>query len=254
MLSLLFIGFPAEADCACDQVSIYPNSDTLKRNSLIVLVSTFCPDKTDNFLLHLNRRFPVYLQADEERIKLVVQQTFRSTLNVIQVVLKPERLPAAGKSYTIHIDGVGRFQSPHRMNLKNADLEPAAFTFTAEQDLQGPSVLTVPTQIGTYSRYEACGPSSLVLFTYPARDKSSVFVKTTVRSLKTGKEETILLFPRERDGLAVLEVGYYRCDVGFPLKGEEDYQVRFVFQDICGNFSSGPDRGIRFRSPKTPEY
>jgi uncharacterized protein YkuJ len=140
------------------------------------------------------------------------------------------------------------------MNMTNLELEPVTFQFVADQDKEPPSGLVPPRQVSTHSVYESCGPESLVIFSYAALDKSDVIVKTTVRDIKKGTSSTIFLVPTTRNGHVVLEVGYYMCDRGFALKGNEDYEVSFVFQDICGNVSSKAFDHILFTSPETPRF
>lgn len=91
-----------------------------------------------------------------------------------------------------------------------------------------------------------CGPAKSVYFTSAQEDHSDILVRTTVKSLTSGKSSTYYLLPEK----GKLEVGHGMCSGAFTFHEGKEYEVSFGLMDGSGNTGCEASKAISFSRPE----
>lgn len=237
----LFCTASVYADCAVTGLWVFPNGPTIKQNSIFVLNGYA---DSQNIIRKLNKKHLVYLKAGEKKINLLVIEICVGQYYLTQALLKPETELEAGIEYTLHIDELPKYESLSRYNKRIGRDESVTYRVVAEKDGEKPKLLSKSKEIKKTLIQYGCGPSIHVVFSNPAKDKSDMLVKTTVKNLNTGRETTFYIEP---DGDKI-KVGHGMCSGAFNFDDGNEYEVEFSFMDASGNLTA-PGKRIRFTRP-----
>lgn len=123
--------------------------------------------------------------------------------------------------------------------------ESFTYKVIAGNDIEQPELSSKPTELKKTLTHFGCGPSIHVVFSNPAKDKSEIIIKTTVKNLKTGKETTYYIEP---DGNKI-NVGHGMCAGAFNFEDSKEYEVEFSFMDSSGNLAAWTGKRLKFTRP-----
>lgn len=238
----VFLTISVYADCATHALWVFPNGKTIKQNSIFVLNGYF---QSQQVILELNKKHPVYLKSGQKTIKLLVTEICVGQFMLTQAILKPETALEAGVEYTMYIDSLPMYNKFERFNDVTHKAEPVTFNVITENDTEAPEVASRPKELKKMLAYYGCGPSIHVVFSNPATDKSELLVKTTVKSVKTGKETTYYIEPNGDK----INVGHGMCSGAFDFDDGDEYEAAFSFMDLCGNLTAWTGERIKFTRP-----
>ncbi|MBB4807858.1 hypothetical protein HNP38_003174 [Chryseobacterium defluvii] len=230
------------ADCAGTGLWIFPSRETIKQNSVFILDGYA---ESQNVILGLNKKHNIYLKSGSKKIKLLVTEICVGEFYLTQAVLKPETKLEAGLEYTMYIDNLPEYEDFNKYNAATHKYEPVTYKVTAENDTEKPQIPEKPKELKKTLVHYGCGPSTHVVFSNPAKDKSDIIVKTTVKNLKTGKETTYYIEPDGKE----IRVGHGMCSGAFKFDDNNNYEVEFSFMDASGNLKVWTGERIKFTKP-----
>lgn len=242
LLITLFCTTTAYAECASSSLWVFPSGQTINPNSIFILNGYAYSQRV---IPELNKKHNIYLKSGLQKIKLVVTEICVGQYRITQAILKPEKELKAGRKYTLHIDNLPANARLNRYNSATEKYEPITYKVAPEKDLENPQLSAKPVELKKTFFYYGCGPSTHVVFNNPAKDKSEIIVKTTVKNLKTGKETTFYIEP-DGDGISV---GHGMCSGAFDFDDGDEYEVEFSFMDSSGNMTSWTGERIKFTRP-----
>jgi hypothetical protein len=246
LLLLVLIGFlctaTGYADCTFTGFQVFPNGPTIRQNSIFVLEGY---GDSQRVISGLNQTYSIYLKSGQKKIKLLVTEICVGQYQLTQAVLKPETALEAGRGYTLYIDDLPKNENvnPRQETAHRYDL--ATYMVIPETDLKKPELYGKPKELKKTLVHYGCGPSVHVVFSNPAKDKSDILVKTTVKSLKTGKQTTYYIKPEGNK----IKVGHGMCSGAFDFDESQAYEVEFSFMDAAGNLTAWTDEPIKFTKP-----
>lgn len=245
-LLLVLIGLlctaPVFADCIGSGFQVFPHGPTIRQNSIFVLEGY---GGSQQVISRLNQTYSIYLKSGQKKVKLLVAEICVGQHQLTQAVLKPETALEAGRGYTMYIDDLPKNENvnPHQETTHRYDL--ATYMVIPETDLKKPELYAKPKELKKTLVLYGCGPSIHVVFSNPAKDKSDILVKTTVKNLKTGKETTCYIKPEGNK----IKVGHGMCSGAFDFDGSPAYEVEFSFMDAAGNLTAWTGEPIKFTKP-----
>ena len=239
----LFSTAAAYADCAGNGLWLFPSGQSIKQNSIFVLTGYA---ESQHVIRGLNKKYPVYLKSGKKKIKLVVSEICVGQFYLTQAILKPETELEAGLEYIMHIDSLPKYESLTKYNRTTHKYEPLKYKVLTEKDTEKPQVSSSPRELKKTLVHYGCGPSIHVVFSNPAKDKSALLVRTTVKNLKTGRETTYYIEP----GGDNFKVGHDMCSGAFDFEdSDNDFEAEFSFMDASGNLTAGTCERIKFTKP-----
>jgi hypothetical protein len=242
---VFFTTLSTYADCASSGLFAFPSSSTVSKNSIFIL-SGYAHSQA--IILGLNEQHNIYLKSNFKKVKLIVTEVCVGQYALTQAVLKPETELEAGCEYTMEIDNLPETRSFQKYNSATGNYESVTYRVTTERDTVTPYLQSQPKLVDkTYVSY-GCGPAVYAIFDNPAKDNSPILAKTTVKSLKSGKETTYYIEP---DG-NTLKVGHGMCSGAFTFDAGEAYEIEFSFMDASGNTLNWIGERIKFTCP-TPQ-
>lgn len=231
------------AECGMNGLSIFPNGQTIKQNSIFILDGYA---ESQKVVLGLNKKHDIYLKNGNKRIKLLVAEICVGQFNLTQAILKPETELEAGLEYTMYIDSLPEYESFNKYNTTTRKYEPVTYKVIAERDNERPKLTAKPKELKKTLVHFGCGPSIHVVFSNSAKDSSEIIVKTTVKDLKTGKETTYYIQPNGDK----IYVGHGMCSGAFDFEGKNNnYEVEFSFMDASANLTAWIGERIKFSKP-----
>lgn len=230
------------ADCKGNGLWVFPKGKTVKQNTIFVLTGYA---DSQGIILKLNKKHNVYLKSGQKKIKLLITETFVGEFKVTQAVLKPEKELEAGLVYTMHIDNLPGYEDLTQYNNITQKNEPIAYRVLSGNDFEKPKISSKPKELEKQLIYFGCGPSTYVVFSNPAKDKSELLVRVTVKNLKTKKETTYYVEP---DGKTI-KVGHGMCAGEFKFENGDNYEAEFSFMDASGNLALWAGTRIKFTKP-----
>lgn len=235
------------ADCDNGGMSIFPQGNNIKSNTVFVLNGYA---ESQHIILELNRKFNIYLQTGNEKIKLDILEMHVGEFKLTQTVLKPAKELTIGSEYILHIDNLPGDEIFKRLNLTNGNYEEPRFYVSAEQDTKMPILKSIPKIIEKRFVQYGCGPEKYVIFDFPIQDESELIVKTTVKNTKSGKESIFYIEP----DAGKLKVGHGMCSGAFKFIFSSDYEVEFSIMDASGNLTAWTGKRIKFARPTNIEF
>ena len=238
----LFCTANVYADCAGNGLWVFPRGNNIKQNTIFV-IDGFA--ESQKIILQLNKKHNIYLKNGQKKIKLLTTETYVGQFFITQAVLKPETELEVGLEYTMHIDNLPEFENFNKYNNKAHEYEPITYKVVAEKDFEKPQISSKPKELQKQLAHFGCGPSIHVVFSNPAKDKSDIIIKTTVKNLKTKKETTYYIEP---DGEKI-KIGHGMCSGAFNFEDGNNYEVEFSFMDASGNLTGWTGDRIKFTKP-----
>lgn len=246
ILSTLLITTSSYASCAWSGLWVFPSGKTIKQNSIFILTAYASSQPIIN---ELNKKHNIYLKNGHEQIKLIVTETCVGQLELTQAILKPERELEAGVQYTMFIDDLPEGEQLKHYNDKIKQFVLVSYLVEKGKDTDKPVITSIPKEIKkSYVPY-GCGPAKHVIFDLPVKDSSALFIKATIKNLKSGKETKYYISPN--DGR--IEIGHGMCSGAFTFDDSEYYEVEFSFMDASGNMTKLEETRIEFTKP-TKEF
>ncbi|TND06975.1 MAG: Uncharacterized protein FD123_3439 [Bacteroidetes bacterium] len=244
ILSLLTAN--AFAKCGASGIWVFPAGPTIKQNSLILLNGY---EQSQGIILGLNKKYPVYLQSGEKKVKLIVREICTGEFRMTQALLAPEEQLEAGLEYTLQFDSVAGFKTLSQWNYETGANETVKWKVTAGTDDSKPVFRAMPKEIKKTLVHYGCGPAMYVIFSCDIKDDSECLVRTTVKNLTSGKTTTYYLETQSR--VKQLKIGHGMCSGAFDFDKNSVYEVSFDLVDASGNTSSWTGDKIKFSPPAT---
>lgn len=245
LLALLFISSGIKADCASSGLLVIPASSSVCQNPVFMIEGY---GTSETIINNLNIKHPVYLQSGTNKIKLLVLEICVGDLYLTQAILKPEKELDAGLIYTLHIDSLPVRESLREYNSSTRNYTAYTYRTLAKKDIQKPVLKSSPKEIGKQYLMYGCGPSINVIYSLDINDETTVFVKTSVRNIETGKTTTYYLLTSGGQ----IRVGQDMCSGAFSLTEGNLFEVTFSFMDASGNILPWNGKTYQFSRP-TPE-
>lgn len=230
------------AECTYGGLWVFPSGQAIKQNSIFVLNGY---SLSQQVILDLNKKHNIYLKSGNKKIKLIVTEICVGEFDLTQAILKPETELEAELEYTMQIDNLPQYESFERYNNTTQKYEPVTYKVIAGKDTEKPQLTSRPEELKKTLVHYGCGPTVHVGFSNPAKDESDIIVKTTVRSLKTGKETTYYIEPHDDK----IKVGHGMCAGAFEFNDGNNYEIEFSFMDSSGNITTWTGERIKFTSP-----
>lgn len=230
----LFIGFRSSADCGGHRLFALPANGKIKPTTVFIVEGY---SLSQAVIKGLNTQFPVYLQSEDEKVPLLIVETHIGQYSVTQALLKPEKSLLPGKNYRLIIDNLPEGEVFGSYNTDTRQYDPVSYQVKDENDTENPQWITKPQEKDKSVEYFGCGYSTHVNFSFKAIDQSDVMIKTTVKSLETGKETVYILVT----GVDILAVGHGKCAGAFNFDDGMNYQAKFMLMDASGNVSEETD-------------
>ena len=243
----LFWTVSVYADCKGEGLYIFPSGKTIKQNFIFVLDGYA---RSQAIILELNKKYSIYLKSGDQKVNLLVKETFVGQFELTQAILTLEKALEAGLEYTLVIDNLPKTESLDRYNPKTKIYELIKFTVESGVDLEKPIITSIPKLVDkSYAQY-GCGPAMSVNFSFPVKDNSEVIIKTVVKNVKSGIETTYCIVPQNKQ----IEVGHGMCSGAFIYDNSNEYEVSFSFMDASGNLTSWEGEGIKFTKPSVEQF
>ncbi len=244
ILLLTFIVLSKHSWCDCTNFGLeaYPSKCNITSNSIFMIEGYGFGQE----IIHsLNHKYPVYLLSSKSKVRLLVQEICVSRYDLTQAILKPETPLLFGEDYTLKIDSVSIYEGIYRYNSQTQNYEVVKYKVDLIKDTIAPLLLKKPKILKKTLTYYGCGPSTYVIFDFPVVDSSEVFVKTTLKSIQSGREHTYYI----RMYSNKLYVGHDMCSGEFDFDEGESYEIEFSLMDASGNFSNWTGKRIKFTKP-----
>ncbi len=231
------------AKCIPDGFYIFPNSNEISQNGLIVL---------DAYGKHgdlLSGKYDAYLEAKSHHVKLETIEARKGMYGLFQVILRPTSKLLAGKTYTLKIVGLDK-ETKHiaweKWSGKSGKKVPISWRVNSKIDTQKPIWKAKPKLINKKTLSYGCGPVVYAIFDIKISDASQVLIKTELYDMKTKKTNVYFLFLKEN---GKLKVGHGMCNGAFYFEKNRRYKVRFSLIDVSGNTNDTWSQWIEFDSP-----
>ncbi|WP_196888584.1 hypothetical protein [Aureivirga sp. CE67] len=244
IIAILFTG-QAFAKCASSAIWTYPENGVIKQNSWIIIHGYA---SSQEIIKSLNKDYPIYLEGDGHKVKLVVKNTYKGLFRLTQAILVPSEKLITGKTYILKIDNLKEDQKSNlsKWNSKLRKEEPIQWKVENGIDSEKPRFINQPEFVDTNVEVYGCGPEISADFTIKTQDESQVLVKAELVDLKTGESNTFFLTIDENE---IVSVGHGMCSGAFSFRDSRKYKVRFSLMDICGNQNSESSKWLTFDSP-----
>lgn len=235
----------ALGDCSGAGLWVFPDNQSLKQNSLIVLTGY---SSSQAVLDSLNERYPIYLKSEGHKVKLNVRSKHQGMFRVSQAILEPDEKLIAGREYQLVIENLDKYQSSFltRWNSKHKKEEPITWLVEWGTDTDAPLLIGQPQHGCSRVKFYGCGPAVHADFKIESNDKSVVLIETEVQNLENNQSVTYYLTYVESD---TIRVGHDMCSGPFDFQKDTNYKVRFRLMDICGNENPNWTTWVEFRSP-----
>jgi len=250
LLILLFISLSLDslAYCVGAAIDFWPSKQKIKQNSIII-INTY--GGSQKIIRRLNKRYPIYLQSGNHKVKLVVQNIYKGEFRITQAILRLEKKLDPNKEYQLFIDNLPeKYYQLGDFDETTKEHYFARWTVNEGEDNLVPKWTVKPIETSKrYTRY-GCGPDSYVDFKFHADDKSSFVIIVKVKNLFTKRKTEYLLEPSD----STLSVGHGMCSGAFLFRHGNNFEVTFDIMDASGNLTKWNDVGIIFTKPKRPIY
>lgn len=234
----------AKAECISTSITCWPTQTSINKNSLFIL--SFY-GYSQRIIAQLDKEHSIYLQSEDQKIKLKITEINKGDFEITQVVLKPSKPLSGGRIYEIVIQGISFFEKIEKWNPESNKIEKARWIVTDSIDKVKPRWIEPPVYVSKTMVVFGCGPAKWVNFKFRCQDKSPILVRATLKSLKTLKVSTYYLEPEGN----IIKIGHGMCSGAFHFDDSIEYEVSFTLMDQCGNFSSITTKPFKFSRPVT---
>jgi hypothetical protein len=235
------------ADCSGEGLHIFPIGQTISQNSIFVLDGYALSQQV---ILELNRKYPIYLKSGNKKVKLIVKEICIGQFELTQAILYPEAQLETEFEYELFIDNLPERESLKRYNEKTNEYEQIKYTVVNVIDTDKPVLTSRPKEIDKSFEVYGCGPAMSVNFDFPVKDNSEIIVKTTVKNIKSRIETTYYIVPHNSQ----ITVGHGMCSGAFTYDDSNDYEAEFSFMDASGNLTGWTGERIKFTKPTNERW
>lgn len=241
LLSFL-IAITASAKCTNSGIYCLNKSPTLNKNGLIILEFYA---SSQSLVPELNKKYPIFMKSHSNKVQLNIIEMLKGEMGLTQVVLKPGSDLIENEMYSVEIDSLPNYEGIlGRYNNSTNKWEQLTFKINNSIDNAAPILNNSPAVQKKTLVYYGCGPASWVYFNITGEDQSELFVRTSVKNIKTGDVTTYIL-SIEND---LVKVGHEMCSGAFLFENDDEYEVVFQLFDQSGNKSTSTNP-IPFTKP-----
>lgn len=250
ILFFLMATMNAKADCSSSAIYFWPETNSIKQNSMIIITGYGTSQK---IITKLNRSYPVYLKSGEKKIKLLVQEIAVGQFALTQAILKPEKTLEAGLEYTLYVDDLSENGVEiSKWNSETKEFEPVKWKVDEGIDTEIPKWVSTPVETEKSYVPFGCGPAIYVHFSFKVSDTTeNLLLKTTVTDLKTKIATTYYLKAQDNKSI---KIGHGMCSGEFDFSEGENYEVTFDLVDASGNTAKWIDKKIKFTKPSSEDW
>lgn len=247
LLSLLSLFFYIQtfADCSSSAIWASPSSSTLPQNQQIVLEGY---GMSQRFIDSLNSIYFIYLSTDDEKVKIIVQETNKGMFGLTQAILKPKKPLTIGKTYTLVIDSLPEWaeNTMKRYNNTTHDYEPITWTIVEAVESTPSTWLSPPKFKDKSCEHFGCGPAIYTNFSASVSSPNETLIKTQLVDLNTNDTSSYYLYINNNDEI---KVGRNMCSGAFDYQSKHNYAVRFKLSNVYGKTNANWTEWIQFKSP-----
>lgn len=244
LLSLLYLSTSNSfADCAGSGVYFWPQTPTIKQNSIIVIE---CYANSQPIISKLNSTYPIFLKSGDSKIKLNVQEICVGQFLLTQAILVPEETLVAGLEYQLIIENMTDGEALKQWNSTSAKYDLIKWKVESGTDNVKPTWTKKPDEEKKSYVLFGCGPGKNVGFNFAIYDESPVLLKASVTHSKTGKKTSYYL---NVSSTTKVMVGHDMCSGAFIYNDGEEYEVSFDILDFSGNSTPWTYDNIKFTAP-----
>jgi len=250
ILFFLLIAINANADCASSGIYFWPETKTIKQNSMIIITGYAYSQK---IITKLDKRYPIYLKSGDKKIKLNVKEIAEGQFSLTQAILVPEKKLEAGLEYTLYVDNLTETgEKIRKWNSETKEFETVKWKVDEGIDTEIPKWVSTPIETSKSYVPFGCGPAIHVNFSFKVSDTTeNLLVKTTVTDLKTKKSCSYYL---QTENNSSLKIGYGMCSGEFNFSEGENYEVSFDLVDASGNTALWTGDKIKFTKPTSEDW
>jgi len=243
VITLLIAHSSSYADCSSNGIYFWPQTPTIKQNSIIVIEGYAMSQK---IISELNTTYPIYLKSEKNKIKLNVLEICVGQFQLTQAILVPEENLTAGLEYEIVIENLTEGDVLKQWNVVSGKYELIKWTLEEGIDNTKPTWTKKPNEEKkSYIPY-GCGPGKNVQFNFAIYDESPVMLKTKVTHINSGKSATYYL---DVNIATQVNIGHGMCSGAFTFKDGEAYEISFDIVDFSGNLTAWTYDNIMFTAP-----
>lgn len=236
LLILTFGTISIYADCSSSNISVWPRGTEINSNSIFIIQGY---GTSQDVVRNLNKKYKVYLKSKNSIVSLEIIKVYEGQYNLTQAVLKPKTQLIEGKTYTLQISNLERYEKEdyYRENFK--------WRVNNKKDIDLPYWSAKPKYENKQKINYGCGPAKFVDFCACINDSSPVVVFTKLTEEKTGKTTEYFITPDSTS----LRIGHGMCSGAFEFKDGEHYKISFSLMDASGNINDTLTSELKFVSP-----
>ncbi len=229
------------AKCRSNNISVFPNGNVLKKNSILIIDGF---SESQKVILGLNKQYAIYLESGNQKVKLLVKEINVGQFNLTQVLLVLEKELEVGLEYTLKIDNLPKGESLSKYNESSNKYLQYKFKVIEGIDNQKPIFTNSPKILKKEVIQFGCGPEINVIFNCPIKDDSEFLIQASVTDTKTKVTTTYYVKPYKNE----LKIGHDMCSGAFDFLNE-NFEVTFKIIDASGNSIDWGGNKISFTRP-----
>lgn len=243
-LLLLFYAQASFAKCLGNALDVWPGpGTTVRQNAVFVLNGT---GTSMSVIYGLNTKYPIYLKAGKQKIKLQMKETLTGDFKVAQAILIPATNLQAGLEYELIIDNLPDNERVTMYDRTTGKELKTRWKVIEGLDKTAPLFTQQPQYTSKAKQALGCGPAVRVNFSFTTADTvSNVLVQATVKDMVTGRMLTYYIAPLGN----TITIGHGMCAGAFDFVDSRAYEVSFALMDASGNITPEPSKAIAFTAP-----
>jgi hypothetical protein len=180
---------------------------------------------SQDVLLGLVIKHPVYLQSGSEKVYLKLMETLLGDVYTTQVALKPFKKLDVGKTYELVIDSI-----PLNVNPFQNQVWPR-FIVVPSTKTEEMTWTKLPKQLDyryfqpqcTADIFFPCKNREAIGFSLPIAYPAGSLIRATIENIQTGKKNSQYVLPKDRE----VELGHTECSGGFEFGSDQGFYGRF---------------------------
>jgi hypothetical protein len=233
---IFFLTSRAFAECTSWGINVWPRTNEISLNSLIIVEGYFSSQKV---IRGLNKKHKIYLKSDTTKISLEVIRIYEGQYSLTQALLRPTSKLISNTIYTLHIDSLEQYEK------EDFYRESYKWSVTDKIDNETPTWRRIPKYLKKQKIHYGCGPAKFVDFCVCYQDNSPIVIFTKLTEIKTGKIFEYFVKP----DTTLLRIGHGMCSGEFDFEDGEEYKISFSLMDASGNRNDTLIKEIQFISP-----